>query len=53
MFIRSLRRMQALEPAVLFTGNGKVRQPALPHPQEKTDYLEELCARVHELHDRG
>jgi glyoxylase-like metal-dependent hydrolase (beta-lactamase superfamily II) len=51
--IRSLRRMQALEPAILFTGNGKVRQPAMPHLQEKIGYLEELCARVHELHDWG
>jgi len=51
--VRSLRRMAGLQPAVLFTGSGRVRAPAQQYLGEKIAYLEELGGRVARLHGQG
>jgi glyoxylase-like metal-dependent hydrolase (beta-lactamase superfamily II) len=51
--VSSLRRLQALDAAVLFPGSGTVYHRPGPVIARKIAYLEELGGRILELHRRG
>lgn len=49
----SLRKLAALDISYLFPGSGSVRQNPRREILDKIAYLEELHARIRELHSRG
>ena len=49
----SLRRLAALDISYLFPGSGSVRPNPRREILDKIAYLEELQARIRQLHDRG
>ena len=51
--IGSLRRMAALDPALLFPGSGTVRERPAEELQRKIASLEELGEKVRRLHEEG
>ena len=51
--IDSLKKLLLLEPSTIFTGSGNVKKDATNVLRDKIEYLEELGAKVMDLHSRG
>ncbi|HMK33666.1 MAG TPA: MBL fold metallo-hydrolase [Desulfomonilaceae bacterium] len=51
--VRSLKKMAALEPRVIFAGSGTVKDDARQELAGKIDYLEDIGGRVLDLHRKG
>jgi hypothetical protein len=48
-----LKKLVALEPAILFPGSGTVRDGATKELRKKIAYLEEMGQKVKAMHEKG